>query len=321
MQGKTMFRLSTRQLVTRAGVFLLTVVLAPLSLAQAELLECPAPETAPSASDVALDRSLSSVRGDTAVSMPSTTATRTDRRYDWYIPVATAAKLAANPTTVLVDTRRPEQFAELRVARSLNIPGHHIKTKVFLRGKTLLLLAEGYRYRGLERIAEEWLQRGGKASIVEGGLSAWQREVGTLEGVGNPRSLQTISPDAYYKEHQYKHWQEVFFGTVDATKSSRPMPMDAVLSMNDAPELIRQRLITQAQGASGDLRPLVLIATEDGEGYPHIQAILGNTAPWNVFYLEGGVHAYEQHLARMQAMHARKPHRSNAKPASCAVRG
>lgn len=293
---------------------LLTAVLSHGTSAQASsteaIGECAAvvvtsPATAPNTSD---PLEAAAAKGATGNGPGGNALTR---HAEWYVAAADAADLASEPGTVLIDIRRPERFAQRRVAGSLNITGHQIKTKAFLRGKWLLLLSDGYAFRELERTVGD-LQAEGFAdvAIVEGGLPGWQESAGSLPGVPDADQLQTITAADYLEEQRYDHWKVAFYGANEAAQDQAVLRIDTVLAPDLGPDAIRARLTEMASGERGTLKPLVLMTSERGEGYQRIQSMLEVAGVWNLFYLEGGVQGYRRHLAQMQAMHHRDPFRS-----------
>ena len=54
--------------------------------------------------------------------------------------------LSSEQKIVLVDVRGRKEFNRFRIPGSINIPLHFIKTKTFLRTKSLVLVNEGYCY-------------------------------------------------------------------------------------------------------------------------------------------------------------------------------
>lgn len=301
----------------RAVALWLTVGFAAAAGAQTQgALECPAPWVNAGSGQPGMPDLTASF-----VDRPSSSPfTPTERKADLYISASDAAARAVDIRTVLVDTRPPRQYARIRAAGSLNVPAHQIQAKRFLRGKTLLLLEDGHSYRKLESVAARWADKGGKAFIVEGGLSAWAATVGQLEGPGHPGDARAISPNAYLSERDYGHWRTVAVVRNEGESTTKSIDMQATLTFDTAPERLRSEIETLSRPAvEGELLPLVLVVAEAGEGYPRIQAALGDSAPWNVFYLSGGAQAYEQHLARVSAVHRRDPSRPGGDLANCAV--
>ena len=339
-----------------ALVVLLTFCLVAQGQSRGDVTECVSAQPVSGAVAAAGRESLARSTGTSVVAGPVSGNQVATRRADRYRSAVEAAELAGHPTTALVDVRRPARFEELRVPGSMNIPGFQIKTKGFLRGKRLLLLGDGHSYRALDRLADDLQTEGfDQVSIVEGGLNAWRLEVGALEGAANPNRAAMISPSEYLQEQRYGHWKLVFVGLDNAAADASLLSRGAVISdpggtaalatlspgeekieergagdgipfagiglSNDtAPDAIRSRLTALARADGNGLKPLVLIASADGEGYPRIQAIMKEAGLWNLFYLEGGDQAYARHISRIQAMRTRDRRPRGGNPGSCAAR-
>lgn len=244
-----------------------------------------------------------------------------------YLAAAEAIKQSAAADTVLIDLRRPTEFAELRIPGALNIPPHQIKTKGFLRNKHLLLVDAGYRYGSAERTAAE-LEAAGfeEVRIIEGGLNAWHAAGGELLGPAPPSRLRTVAPAELAAEARFAHWRVVMLGAapVDpaappAAASSAALPATTVSESvahlldapaarlgDDAPERLPALAAALSTTADGDLAPLILLVDTAGHGAAGLLAQLGNDAPWNLFVLDGGLNAWQVQARKLAAMQARR---------------
>lgn len=244
---------------------------------------------------------------------PGTPGRRT-REARRYLSATDAARLAQAPATVLVDLRRPEEFAALHVPGSLNIPAPQVKTKGFLRGKRVILLDDGHRYRTAEDLAAELEGLGfSGVGIVEGGLAAWQQEVGAAAGTAAPGRLRAVTPGDYLAERVYDHWRVVRIGAAAETPGDRdPLPAERTLPSGADPAKLREQLAELARPPADGLRPLVLVATTGGEDQARVQAAMQGGAPWNLLVLEGGTEGYAKAAAALRAMWNRDPRPTGA---------
>ena len=116
--------------------------------------------------------------------------------------------LKRNQDLILVDVRHKEAFDKARIAGSIHIPLHAIKTKNFLKTKPSVLVAEGYPNRELENTCT-FLREAGfeRIFILRGGIHGWQEQKGPMEGdVFSRRELNKVSPRSFYLEKDSMDW-------------------------------------------------------------------------------------------------------------------
>ncbi|MCP3870645.1 MAG: rhodanese-like domain-containing protein [Gammaproteobacteria bacterium] len=243
------------------------------------------------------------------------------RRTKLYISPVRANRLLEAGSAILIDPRSGAQEEGSRIPGTLTIPGYQIKTKRFLRNRKLLLVNDGFSYRELEELVERLGKSGLKnVSIIEGGLPAWQRDVGPLTGAVGGESFQHISAAEFIREQVFDHWILVVIGAKE-TAPVHGLPDPVVLAPDIDARTLRKRLNGLLEPKDGNLlKPLVLVSSADGSGYERIEMIMKDQAPWNLLFLTGGLAAYAQQQTRMEAMWDRNAHRIGDRTASCGTR-
>ena len=205
------------------------------------------------------------------------------------VSVAEAHRLIAQKKSMLIDIRSADDFERVSIPGSVNMLGYSLKTKVYLRDKSIILAGEGHSYGGHERLCEELKQSGYlDVRILEGGLRAWQDSVGKL--LGDDEAIQALSrmtPLDFEKERQYSHWHVLQL-------SERLLGEQAGIWE----QMVMHRLNTERQRQLlNKATDFVLVTTPDGASYLEIERLRQLTELKNVFYLEGGlsgVDAYEK---------------------------
>ncbi|HUT44226.1 MAG TPA: rhodanese-like domain-containing protein, partial [Desulfobacterales bacterium] len=128
-------------------------------------------------------------------------------------------KINEKQEIALVDVRRKEEFEKFRIPGSVNIPLFAIKTKPFLRSTPLVLINEGYSYRGLEQECEHLNKIGFRAWILNGGLYYWKQKSAPLQGDAfSLMALNKVPPDVFFLEKDYDNWLLI---DVSQTKNSQ----------------------------------------------------------------------------------------------------
>ena len=245
--------------------------------------------------------------------------TRESRHYEASLAVSVKTvlyTLKQKQKLTLVDVRRPEEFAGLNIPGSINIPLYAIKTKSFLKSTPIIIVNAGYDHRQLEQEVRRLAERGFKASILVGGLAAWNRKGGRLTGdIFALEDMKNISPKVFFRQKYYENTLVVEISPHRSEASGQLLPYARHLPILD-----------DADGSMPALRQLiskyknksffsVLIFNASGKQYAEAEKIL-NRMGLNAFYLQGGFAAYQKYLEDLQL--SWKPRGSRIKTAgSC----
>ncbi len=221
------------------------------------------------------------------------------RKTNCYISPKSARKEFAAKTAFLIDLRDSKAFQRYRISGSLNISVHTLKTKSFLKSKHLILFNEGHSYLRLEKLCTTLPEAGFRnVSLLEGGLNQWQKQIGVLQGeLLAQRALNKITPTGFWKERDYEHWLVVNISPPD---DKQRLSSDVLnLSPSDKGKVFIKSLTA---AVAKRVSPYILIISARGEHYLKVQAILRNTDLNHVFYLQGGIYAYQQFIDQQAMM-------------------
>lgn len=219
--------------------------------------------------------------------------------YSWPVAAQTTSvparfvlqQLKKQQQIFLVDIRRPEEFRAVRIPDSINVPLYFIKTKAFLKTNPVVLVDGGYPDRLTETACRELRTNGFRVSILSGGLLAWQRGGGQLNG------------DLFFLE-RYKHISALEFYqekdrqdqvVIDVSERQDPQAKRLLSEVRYLP--FPRQLAPGAINAAAADKKLVLIFNDTGAGYEQIEKVISKTNLDNVFYLEGGLAGYRTYLS------------------------
>ncbi|MDZ7579190.1 MAG: rhodanese-like domain-containing protein [Deltaproteobacteria bacterium] len=198
-------------------------------------------------------------------------------------------KTRQNRGMTLVDIRSPEEFERLRIPGALNVPLHAVKTKAYLKAHPFVLVGGGIEWRDAESECKRLRQEGFKPSILFGGLVAWHRQGGPLEG---DRLLvatyREIPAPLFFHEKVYGNIEIFDVSPTPSTEAQKLIP--ATVHMPTIAGLVKV-----AQQSDPAYRTLVLL-TENGERDEKLDAALNAAGITNAFYLRGGLGGYRQFL-------------------------
>jgi rhodanese-related sulfurtransferase len=234
----------------------------------------------------------------------------------------TAVQLADLPGVMLVDVRRAQDFARYHIPGSINIPAFALKTKPFLKERTLVLVDDGRRPRRLEATCRDLRRRGFRqVRVLHGGLRAWRHALGPLTGDELARAeLGRLMPADLVLEQDQARWRALNLAGGDASPLSEvfdisdPLDEEHRGSFADA---LREAVETELR-RFGSSRDVLLVAADDERDAEFARQVAGRDWP-QVYYLAGGLAGYRDHLARQQAIWARAG-RPARPPARCGVR-
>lgn len=206
-------------------------------------------------------------------------------------------KIDLKASLALIDIRSPEEFTQAHIPGSLNIPIHFIRTKAFLKSSPVIIVTDGYQYARLEPECKRLTEQGFKVSILLGGLNYWKQASLPLGGESwAGKTFDSISPEAFYLEKDYDHWVVLDASGKEAGKEAMPF---AVPFNPDSQFFATSRLKSTIEKHRKSEQCLVLITNDAGTDYQNIARIISKAELKNVFYLEGGIKAYEQYLKGM----------------------
>jgi rhodanese-related sulfurtransferase len=233
-----------------------------------------------------------------------------------------AVQLAELPGVMLVDVRRAQDFARYHIPGSINIPAFALKTKPFLRERTVVLVDDGRRPRRLEVTCRDLRRRGFRqVHVLHGGLRAWRHALGPLTGDELARAeLGRLTPADLVLEQDQARWRAVNLTGGDAS------PLSEVFDISDPPneerkgsvaDVLREAVETELR-RFGSSRDVLLVAADDERDTEFARQLAARDWP-QVYYLAGGLAGYRDHLARQQDIWARAG-RPARPPARCGVR-
>jgi rhodanese-related sulfurtransferase len=206
---------------------------------------------------------------------------------------------------VLVDVRNEPAFKAVHIPGALHIPLYSVRTKQFLRNKTIVLVNEGYGRSALEMACEELERSGFKSvSILRGGLNAWRRAGGPLDG--QPRAIvhtAHMSPQAFHEARCMNDWVIIDADTIPSDDLDLLLPPHRKVPFVEADPSYADRISALVE--KNDRSSPVLILTSDGQRYEDIEQSL-EAVDADIFYLEDGVEGYVRFLKKSTKMRNRK---------------
>ena len=196
---------------------------------------------------------------------------------------------------ILVDIRNKAEFEKFRIPGSINIPLFAVRTKVFLKSQSLILINEGYNQNQPRQACEELNSAGFRASFIYGGLNAWKESGGQIEG--DPfaqKELDKVTPLDFFAEKDDENRIIIDVSSSENKNSRSLLPKSLhVPYLKDEKSFVSA--VQDALAKHKD-KPFssVLIVSQNGDQYEDIRKAVRKADVKNVFFLKGGIEAYQK---------------------------
>jgi rhodanese-related sulfurtransferase len=208
---------------------------------------------------------------------------------------------------LLIDVRPAAQFERYRIAGSLNIAPAFVKTKSFLAGQPFALVGEGRAQGDLEALCTS-LRRAGfsQAKVMDGGLLAWRKAKGPIEGdLLEQRSLTRMSAAEFAQERASTDWLVVDLTDATAKDVQSWLPGAVrVPSTRDDTKLATNIKTVAAKRVRKGRPQRLLIVDMDGSRRERLEPVLSRSLSQDVLFLDGGLAGWKKYWAEQNAIWA-----------------
>lgn len=218
---------------------------------------------------------------------------------DLYLSVESVLSMVKKKQEVhLVDVRESQDFEKVHVSGSIHIPLYALKTKAFLKDKPLVLVSEGYPNFALEQTCKGLRVAGfTKTSILNGGLRCWLQKKGPIEGDAFARNeLSRVPPKHFFAHKDSPEWLVITVSRSAAGSSQPLIPGALHLPWEGNPSKFASALKAIINSKARSPLLSVLVCDERGEKYESIDRAVHQEEIRKVFYLKGGMEAYQAFL-------------------------
>jgi rhodanese-related sulfurtransferase len=218
--------------------------------------------------------------------------------------IESAASLAAKPEEILaaaadgrlIDVRMPQDFAMSHVSGAVNRPLSDLGSAPAAGDQPLVLYGTGADDDAILRFAAGQTEGGERQSfkVMTGGLRRAADAGLTLAGPATGSALPyMVQPGVYQAEPDRWILVRLSAGGPDIPFSGATEEVD----LRDGASVVRK--LEDVAGREDGKK--VLVASSLGEGYDSLEKLIGSKPGVGPFYLQGGLKAYNDHSANMEA--------------------
>ncbi len=222
------------------------------------------------------------------------------------------ARLSAQ-STLIVDIRPQQAFAQYRIPGSIRIPLYALGKKPFLKGRPLLIVGAPRIVLTSPNLCDD-LKRWGlhDAKVLDRGIAAWQHSGGTFEGTQpSIQALLAIKPGELFVATGARDWLIVTpDSTIDTVQSLFPRAEIQTLGENAHMAQTERWFAEESKTAAKAV--LIATAKDNTAHQATIEQMLKHFADRDIYVLDGGIAAYRAFLDTRRALLAR--------PAGSAIR-
>lgn len=220
-------------------------------------------------------------------------------------PASLQDLLKKDEKIILVDVRSSDEFQKVKIPGSINVPLFTLKTKEFLKQKSLVLINNGLGYRALELECKKLKNIGFQSvRILYGGLNYWRDLKGPLEGnFFDINEISYILPAEYLMDKNYDDWLVIDISRSASKKENELIPNTVNMSSTENDDNLAIKLSAIITKQKALLPQHVLIVSDDDKKYHNISKIIKNNPDLlNIFYLRGGLADYADYLEKQKAI-------------------
>ncbi|HEB86002.1 MAG TPA: rhodanese-like domain-containing protein [Gammaproteobacteria bacterium] len=213
-------------------------------------------------------------------------------------------------SVTVIDVRSRENYERSHLPGSLNIPSYSIKTKAFLKSKSLVLIDDGVSVASLLAVCDSLKISGfNNVTVFGDGVHVWRKLTANNTDFKLKQDMRKLTPKQFVSVKNEYQWLIVSLDeNMDDIK--KDFERSRVISYSSRGAVFARKLDqTFASGSpAGDRR--LLFVSRDGAGSAEIDSGALKAYSNSMYYLAGGLKAYREYVKTRSALLVR----ANAKP-------
>ena len=201
---------------------------------------------------------------------------------------------------ILVDVRKRDAFEKFRIPGSLNMPLFGIKTKTFLRNKSLVLINEGYSCARLVRECRRLREQGfTRAAVMFGGLWSWKQQGGPMDGdVFSQETLNQVTAADFFEQRGLQNQVVVNISEKADRAALDLIPRTVFVPYGKKDPTFSARMKDALRPSGHDPLSLILIYNRDGRYPMDMVTLMRKSGVRNFYLLKDGIKGYRNFIRK-----------------------
>lgn len=212
-----------------------------------------------------------------------------------------ATQLRNIKNLLVVDVRPEGSYQKGHIPGAVNLPLYQLKSKALFKNKPLLIVESKAKYFDHLELCERLPLLGFKeVYLLNGGHESW---VASIAG-GSASDLKVITPLDFINIQEKRAWIVLDFSARENTFSEGIVQFKDGVSKKEFEELLNSKVDSFVKRYR--FQPNLLVVSESGNNYQELQVIISNNLRESVFYLDGGLSAFDKTVVYQNKIRTRK---------------
>lgn len=202
----------------------------------------------------------------------------------------------------IIDLRLRSEWMESHIPGSINMRPSELAMKGFLRHASLVLVDKGYDPYALETICLGLREAGfSDVTSVIGGVAAWQSIAPMRQVSTSLDAVYGISADEFISALHSNSWLIAGIDVDQETLNNNFVGLNSMV-FDGRMSSISESLLAAGWPLQSGNKVAVLLISPDGKHYPEVQVLKDFYKFGRVYYLKGGLSAYEAYTLASNKM-------------------
>lgn len=208
--------------------------------------------------------------------------------------------MQSHTEVMLVDVRPRSRYEAFRITGSVNMGVSELRTRLTLRGRTVVLVGDGKAERELYGACAGLKAQGFKqVKVLRGGVPAWQAQGGEVSGVpGEAGQAMRLNAEELWTESQFDANVVLVTRAQEAMYTRVPY---AVLIPDESVSTVSATLERRRRELKGAPMAAVVLVASPATSAESLERVRKSIQPVPLLVYADGAESYARHLAQLHA--------------------
>lgn len=211
-----------------------------------------------------------------------------------YISSQDLSKILHRPSTVIIDTRRAENYRLFHIKNSLNIKLYQIQTKNYLKRKNLIIIGNTFDEKSMLKTCMKLTGSGYKhVNILKDGVAAWFKYDHPPENNKVYKTIYYLSPGDFHNIYFKKEYIVLNVSGEANSVIKKDISSVKVVTLSGGGHKLFKKIIKWAE-KSRRASKFILVG-KDGKKYKSLHKLNSKYADSVFFFLDKGIDALNKY--------------------------